>query len=65
MNLIGKQAHITYLVGNLQAEKVFGTITGMPYLGGEATTFIEVTDGDDIRYIPIKNLVHIHIGELE
>ena len=75
MNLIGKEVHISYEYGGSVAT-VFGTITDIAPLQGwfyyedmvrSATDpmMVEVTDGEDIRYIPAKNIIHIHIGKLE
>lgn len=65
MNLIGKEAHVSYDYGGSVAT-VFGTVTGcgsIPDTG--PNPMVEVTDGEDIRYIPVKNIIHIHIGKLE
>jgi len=68
MNLIGKEAHISYEYGGNIAT-VFGTITSIAPLfrafGDSGPIMIEVTDGEDVRYIPANNIIHIHIGELE
>ena len=76
MNLIGKEAHVSYDYGGSVAT-VFGTITGIqslqkainigtdkPIMVGRPQ-FIEMTDGEDIRYIPVEHIIHIHIGKLE
>jgi len=65
VNLIGKEAHVSYEYGGSIAT-VFGTITGVGSIsGGIGFSFVEVTDGEDVRYIPAKNIVHIHVGKLE
>ena len=71
MNLIGKEAHVSYDYGGSIAT-VSGTITSIAPLQNSFNAgnvddpmMIEVTDGDEVRYIPAKNIVHIHVGKLE
>jgi len=71
VELIGKEAHVSYIMGG-DIATVFGRITNIAPVrisfdwdDSENLTFIEVTDNEDVRYIPVKNIIHIHIGTLE
>ena len=72
MNLIGKEVHVSYEYGGNIAT-IFGTITNIePLLNTVLASsytdnlmMVEVTDGNDVRYIPARSIIHIHIGKLE